>query len=87
MGHDIGNVECFEPVWGGFTFKMDIQEVGCRGTYDCVNKLSDSRHCGEFLDKEKTCLVLKKDSAPWSKLQRVTISGATQISVKCVLGS
>ena len=40
MGHDTGNVECFEPVWGGFTIKMDHQEGGC-GVMDWIEMAQD----------------------------------------------
>jgi hypothetical protein len=49
--------------------------VGCSGmdwiqlagTCKCGNEPSGSIKCGEFLDQPKTGLLLKKESAPWSK--------------------
>ena len=37
------------------------------GTCEYGNEPSGSMICGEFLDKLRTYLLLKKDSAPWSK--------------------
>ena len=37
------------------------------GTCEWVNEPSGSIKCGEFLDYVRTGLLLKKDSAPWSK--------------------
>ena len=37
------------------------------GTCDCSNEPTVSIKCREFLDWLKTSLLLKKDSAPWSK--------------------
>jgi len=39
------------------------------GTGECGNELSDSIHCGVFLDYLKNCWLLTKDSAPWSQQQ------------------
>ena len=60
--------------------KMDLQEVGwghgldfsgsgekhVAGSFDCGNKPSGYIKCGEFIDKMKTWLLLRKGSAPWS---------------------
>ena len=35
---------------------------------ECGNEPSGSVKCGEFLDQLQTSQLLKKDSAPWSKL-------------------
>ena len=37
------------------------------GICECGNEPSRSIKCGELLDQLKTGLLLKKDSAPWSK--------------------
>ena len=34
---------------------------------ECDNEPSGSIKCGEFLDQLQTSLLLKKQSAPWSK--------------------
>ena len=36
------------------------------GTCERGNDTSDSIKCGEFLDLLRNCLLLKKESAPWS---------------------
>ena len=58
--------------------KMDLQEVGCghgnastwfrkgKGSFECGNELKDSIKYREFIDQRRTCLILKKDSAPLS---------------------
>ena len=35
---------------------------------ECGNEPMGSVKCGEFLDQLQTSQLLKKDSAPWSKL-------------------
>ena len=37
------------------------------GSCECVNELSGSIKCSEFLNQLKTCKLLRKESAPWSK--------------------
>jgi hypothetical protein len=61
-----------------YNIKMDLQEVGWgygttstwfrkgTGSFECGNELWDSIKYGEFFDQQKTCLILKKDSAPLS---------------------
>ena len=44
------------------------------GTCECGNARSGSMKCGEFLDWLRTGQLLKKDSAPWSKLPIQVIS-------------
>jgi len=34
---------------------------------ECRNEPSGSIKCGEFLDQQRNCKLLKKDSAPWSQ--------------------
>jgi len=36
-------------------------------TCECGNEPSGYIKCGEFFDWLRTCYLLKKDSAPWSK--------------------
>ena len=40
--------------------------TGGGGTCECSNGPSGSTKCGEFLDRLRSGLLLKKDSAPWS---------------------
>ena len=37
------------------------------GTCECGNEPSGYIKCGEFIDWQMTCCVLKLDSAPWSE--------------------
>jgi len=41
---------------------------GCWGGDKCGNKPSGSIKCGEFLDYLRNCQLLRRDSAPWGKL-------------------
>jgi hypothetical protein len=38
------------------------------GVCECGNEPSGFLRCGEFLDQLRSCYILKKDSAVWSKL-------------------
>ena len=40
---------------------------------ECGNEPSGSIKCGEFLDQLQTSQLLKKDSAPWSKLGSLVV--------------
>jgi hypothetical protein len=56
----------FQEVGGGGVTWVTLaqnRECGC----ECGNH-SGSVKCGEFLDWLRTCWLLKKDSAAWSKL-------------------
>jgi len=44
------------------------------GACECGNAPSGSIKCGEFLDWLRTGQLLRKDSAPWSKLQIEVVS-------------
>jgi hypothetical protein len=46
--------------WGS-TDWIDLAQDGCK----CGNETSGSIKCREFYDWQRTCLLLRKETAPW----------------------
>ena len=57
-------------MWGYVLDRGGLGQGQVAGTCECGNQPSGSIKCEEFLDQLKTSQLLKKDSTPWSMINK-----------------